>query len=168
MFLLSIGVPTYNRAEEITTLLDSIPSSKNIQVVIVDDGSTDNTKAVIAQYSDQFSIKYLYQSNQGRATALREAILSADGKYCMLMDSDDAFIPEGIDEILKHIKELEKTESYKSINSLIFGVKLVKASNVTLNIPPAVISNFVKIRADLKIKHDLKEVVRTDILQESI
>jgi len=65
--MISIIVPSYNSADLISTSLDSILMStvNNFEIIIVDDGSTDNTRNVIKPYLEDNRIKYLYQSNKG-------------------------------------------------------------------------------------------------------
>ena len=168
--ILSICIPTYNRSFELFSLLSRLANEKkaDIQLVIVDDGSDDDTLNCIDKFTEKLSIKYLFQENKGRSVALRNAILNADGKYCILMDSDDYFVEGGLDEIFNGIERLESGELPDDVKSLLFGVELVKGQDRNINLPPNTITNFVSVRADLKVKKDLKEVVRTDILKSCL
>lgn len=167
-FKLSVCVPTYNREAELRVLFDSLKDFEDIQIVVCDDGSKDNTKTVIEGYLAYLNVKYLYQENSGRSVALRNAILNADGKYTILMDSDDYFLPDSIKLIMSTLTKLEDGSLPDDVQCLLFGTELVKVGKSKTNLPPDTITNFVAVRADLGIKHDLKEVARTDLLKACI
>ena len=67
---LAICIPTYNRAKLLDRLLKSIPPSPNIVVSVCDDGSSDNTLKVLNKHKSRFSIKYIYQKNEGTKTGI--------------------------------------------------------------------------------------------------
>lgn len=162
--LLSICMPTYNRHAELSRFFDSLDQkySDIFEVVICDDGSTDASKDLILQLSKIYNIKYIFQENSGRSIALRNSIINASGKYCILMDSDDYFLPNAFIDILKGIDIIESDDLYGDVNSLLFGVKIIKGKDIQLNVPSGGVSNFIKVKADEKIIGDLKQLVRTD------
>ena len=100
---LAICIPTYNRSKLLNRLLNSIPSSSDIVVSICDDGSKDKTYEVIKEQMNRLSIKYYYQKNQGRASALRKSILNVQAKYMLMMGDDDYFTKDGLKTILDTI-----------------------------------------------------------------
>lgn len=164
---ISICIPTYNREKEIVLLLDSIPKSNSIELIICDDGSTDNTKEIVLKYIDKLNINYIYQQNAGRSLALKKAIENATGEYSILMDSDDYFLYGWFELLLEAISKSQ--EYYKNVNSLVFGTKLIKDNKTNINLPPnELITNFIQLRADYGITKDLKEVVKTDILKSCL
>ena len=160
MYLISICVPTYNRAIELKRLLNSIPERNQIEVVIFDDGSSDDTENIIGSYKSKLNIRYYYQNNSGRAMALHNAIDVAVGEYIVLMDSDDYFEEGGVDLIL------EKLSAMPDRDAFLFGINILKNYRLIPNLPPNVESNFIAIRADYAKKRDLKEVVRASILKQ--
>lgn len=90
--LISIIVPVYNTSEFLSRCLDSILNQtyKNIEIIIIDDGSTDNSLRIIKKYAKRNSaIKYFTQDNCGQATARNKGIKYASGEYIMFVDSDD-------------------------------------------------------------------------------
>lgn len=93
ILLVSIVIPTYNTAEYISQTLDSIfeQTYKDYETIVVDDGSTDNTRDVLDPYMDQ--IHYIYQENRGRSEARNTGIKAALGKYVAFLDSDDLWPP---------------------------------------------------------------------------
>jgi glycosyltransferase involved in cell wall biosynthesis len=104
----SIVVPTYNRARLITKAIDSVLSQTftNWELVIVDDGSTDNTKEVVEQYSSKDKrIKYIYQQNAERSAARNNGIEHSTGEYICLLDSDDYFLPNRLELLNSAILE---------------------------------------------------------------
>ena len=103
----SIITPTYNRSERIADVIESIEKQDfvNWELIIVDDGSKDNTKEVVLRYSNKNNrIIYIYQSNQERSVARNTGISAAKGNYICFLDSDDYFQPSHLKELAKHIK----------------------------------------------------------------
>lgn len=98
----SVIVPTYNRAHCIADALDSIikQTFKCFEIIIIDDGSTDNTKDVIVRYFKDlpFNSKYFFQKNAGPAAARNLGINKSTGDYIAFLDSDDIWIDTKIAE----------------------------------------------------------------------
>ena len=93
----SILIATFNCAKYIAEAIDSVldQTYTNYEIIIVDDGSTDETKSVIKIYLNIKSdkIKYYYQENQGLACARNNAIKYSKGKYLAFLDADDKWAP---------------------------------------------------------------------------
>ncbi len=89
--LVSVIIPTYNREKTIVKAVESVLNQtyKNIEVIIVDDCSTDNTKEVINQILDSRIHYYVLEENSGACFARNYGISKANGKYIALHDSDD-------------------------------------------------------------------------------
>lgn len=88
----SIVVPTYNRAERLRNALDSILDQhyKEFEIIVVDDGSTDNTGEVVNRLASiNPCIKYFHKENEERSIARNYGIARASGKYISFLDSDD-------------------------------------------------------------------------------
>lgn len=90
MCLVSVIIPTYNRQETIYQSVQSVLNQtvESLEVIIVDDGSTDNTKQVI-QSIDDHRVKYFFQRNNGACAARNYGILHSNGDYIAFQDSDD-------------------------------------------------------------------------------
>ena len=89
---LSVIVPVYNVENEIKKCLDSLISQtiKNIEIIVVDDGSTDNSPVLVDQYSKQYNnIRVIHQSNRGLSGARNAGLNVASGEYISFIDSDD-------------------------------------------------------------------------------
>lgn len=94
--LVSIVICCHNRAHFLAQTLDSALSQcyQPVEVLVLDDGSTDNTPGVVASYGD--SIKYIRQQNTGISIARTNACKYANGKYVAFLDDDDLMPPERI------------------------------------------------------------------------
>ncbi len=94
--LVSVILPTYNRAWTIKEAIDSVLNQdyENIELIVVDDGSTDTTQDLLAQYQEKLVV--ISQANKGVSAARNIGIQSARGEYVALLDSDDAWEPEKI------------------------------------------------------------------------
>jgi glycosyltransferase involved in cell wall biosynthesis len=94
--LVSIVVPSYNRAYCVGRAIDSVraQSHQNWELLLVDDGSSDNTAELMAsQYGSDPRVRYIYQSNAGVSAARNAAINVARGDFIAFLDSDDAWKP---------------------------------------------------------------------------
>ncbi len=94
--LVSVVVPTYNRAHLIGRTLASILAQTYapVEIVIVDDGSTDGTRELIARdYGGDARVRYVYQDNGGPASARNAGFAHVRGDYVALLDSDDTWAP---------------------------------------------------------------------------
>lgn len=91
MSTFSIIIPAFNRGKTIERTLQSvyIQSADDAEVIIVDDGSTDNTKDILTEYIHKRGLKYYYQTNQGVSAARNTGVANANGKYLIFLDSDD-------------------------------------------------------------------------------
>lgn len=94
--LVSIIIPTYNRSYCICPAIDSVltQTHTNVEVIVVDDGSTDGTEALIAErYGADPRVVYHQQTNAGVSAARNAGIALARGEFIGLLDSDDSFMP---------------------------------------------------------------------------
>jgi glycosyltransferase involved in cell wall biosynthesis len=94
--LVSVIVPTFNRAYCVPASIDSAlqQTHKNVEVIVIDDGSTDNTAELIrSKYGTEDRVKYLHQKNQGVHTARNTGMDSARGDFLAYLDSDDIWEP---------------------------------------------------------------------------
>ncbi|MBE9529344.1 MAG: glycosyltransferase family 2 protein [Proteobacteria bacterium] len=93
----SVIIPTYNRSSYVIEAIESVLAQtyKNIEIVIIDDGSTDDTRERLKPYLNQYKdrIKYIYTENGGPARARNIGMKAATGEYIAFLDSDDLYYP---------------------------------------------------------------------------
>jgi len=90
----SILTPTYNRAEYLPRIYDCLSQQDvDLEWVIVDDGSTDNTREIISGFGKKFEIKYAYQENAGKPTAHNRYMQMTDSLISKMLDDDDILCP---------------------------------------------------------------------------
>lgn len=92
--LVSVIVPAYNRAYLVVQTIDSILAQRyaKVEVIVADDGSRDNTREVVAAYTDP-RVRYFHQQNGGLASARNLGLRHARGEFIAFLDSDDAWLP---------------------------------------------------------------------------
>ena len=107
--LFSIVIPTYNRARLLPKTIQSVLAQTYslFEVLIVDDGSTDNTQEVVAQFQDP-RIKYYAKKNEERAVARNFGTQHATGQYVYFLDSDDILYPNHLAEAVNFIDKQDK------------------------------------------------------------
>lgn len=103
--LVSIIIPMYNRAHTISDAVNSVMAQTydNYEVILVDDGSTDNTKEIITRDFD--AVTYIYQENCGPSVARNTGIKHAKGELIAFLDSDDAWLPFKLEKQLQCLAE---------------------------------------------------------------
>lgn len=103
--LISIVIPVYNEEENIRRSLESI-NNDSVEIVIVNDGSTDNTLEVCREYeAKNTNIRVFTQENQGQNAARYRAIKEASGEYIMFLDSDDSYNPNTVSRVIETIEK---------------------------------------------------------------
>lgn len=120
MKLLSIAIPCYNSAAYMRKCIDSLlPGGEDVEIIIVNDGSSDNTMDIAEEYRERFPaiIKVVNKENGGHGSAVNVGIEQARGLYFKVVDSDDWVSQSAYIQILDKLKELLK--SGKSIDMLI-------------------------------------------------
>lgn len=99
--MISVIIPIYNRSEFVNELLDSVKkqSYRPIEVVVVDDGSEDNTESVVREWKSAhegggLTLRYIYQRNQGAPRARNRGFAESNGSFVQYLDSDDLLHPQ--------------------------------------------------------------------------
>lgn len=93
----SVIIPTYNRSNYVQQAVESVLNQtyNDYEILVIDDGSTDDTKRLLEKYADR--IKYVYQTNQKVGAARNNGIRHAQGKYIAFLDSDDLWLPQKLE-----------------------------------------------------------------------
>ena len=112
----SVIIPTYNRAHYLGEAIESILNQDirdcRIEIIVVDDGSTDNTKEVLEKFGN--SIRYIYQDNRGAGPARNRGIDEATGEWVSFLDSDDRWLPG---KLTLQFQVLDAFPAYNAIHS---------------------------------------------------
>ena len=119
--LVSVVIPTYNRADLIIRAINSVQSQsyQNLEIIVVDDRSQDNTLEVVRGIKDDRLNYYRHQSNQGSSAARNTGIMQANGQYIAFLDSDDVWLPQKLELQLEQIAlttdDLDRVVSYTQL-----------------------------------------------------
>ena len=104
----SVIIPVYNRAAHIAQALDSVLSQdiSAIEVICIDDGSTDDSLHILQQYSEKDKRVRVYtQKNQYAGVARNRGLHEASGEYIAFLDADDFFLPDALSALLKQARQ---------------------------------------------------------------
>ncbi len=135
--LVSVVVPAYNCAPYIELTLDSALTQDypNKEIIVVNDGSTDTTRAILERYKDH--IRIIDQPNAGVATARSNGVAAARGDYIAFLDADDYWYPG------KLTMQVAYLESHPSVGIAYHGWMVWKAdANGRFLVPPAPVTDF--------------------------
>jgi glycosyltransferase involved in cell wall biosynthesis len=101
--LATILINSYNYGSFVGRAIESVLSqtfpASEIEILVVDDGSTDDTRSVVASFGDR--VIYHYKKNGGQASALNAGFALASGRYVMLLDADDYFYPRKVEKVVE-------------------------------------------------------------------
>ena len=155
--LFSIVIPVYNVAPYLRECVDSVlaQNSTDYEIILVDDGSTDNSPAICDEYAEKYSqIKVIHKANGGLSDARNFGTKEAQGDYLMFLDSDDFWNGKNIlFEIYNIIKENNPDLIIHELSSFYDLEKII----------PRKFKNEGIQKFSLDFKNDLKELVNNDI-----
>lgn len=156
--MISVITATYNRKTELKKLYKSLLENiiKDLEWVIVDDGSNDGTEDLVEDFiaEDKIKIKYIKQKNAGKMAAINNGIKYITNPYMFEIDSDDYLVSNFLEEVLKDTEELEKkrkeTES-KNENSP-YGIAYLKKMSEKPNwFSEDLVSNYISKNKAIKM-----------------
>lgn len=136
MIFFSVVIPTYNRAALLLKTIQSVldQSFKSFEIIIVDDGSTDNTASlVIERYSKNRKVVYFWKENQERGVARNFGLKKARGKYVQFLDSDDYMKKNHLDTLYNHLCKYPDLNFLTTKSILIRNGNSIKMPIVDLN-----------------------------------
>jgi len=110
--LVSIIVPTHNYGEYVSDAINSALNQtyKNIELLVIDDGSTDDTRAIVARFEGQLS--YYFQENGGVSSARNFGVRQAKGEFVVFLDSDDMLHEDYVEETLTLLQQQSQTVGF--------------------------------------------------------
>lgn len=169
-FAFTIFIPTYNRAHTLGRALESVEAEtfRDFEVVIVDDGSTDDTPGLVDHWigRNPFPIQYLRQPNQGKHAAHNAALQVARGELFITLDSDDSLLPDALEKLNRHWKAIPAGERPGFAG--IAGMCLDEDGSLSGEpYPEAVIdSDYLQIFQRCRMNGERREAIRLDVLRE--
>ncbi len=107
--LVSVIIPVFNTGRYIAEAIDSVlnQSYEPIEILVIDDGSTDNTSVIVNRYLE--SVQYYFQENRGTGTARNRGTQLAHGEFFAFLDADDIWLPEKLSEQMRAFEADDKT-----------------------------------------------------------
>ena len=118
--LVSVIIPCFNAETSIGKSIESVYEQdwNNIELIVVDDGSTDNSKKEIVKWrdlsDDRFTLKYVFQKNAGPGSAINRGLKEVSGTYLTLLDADDYYLPQSISKRARYLNEHENCPMVRS------------------------------------------------------
>lgn len=127
--IFSVIIPLYNKADYIYATLESVlaQTCKNFEVIVVDDGSSDNSLEKVRKITDT-RLKIVSQKNFGVSAARNKGISIAKGQWIAFLDADDIWFPNHLESLF------EITKSYPSAEMIATGYKALKREDVSSNL----------------------------------
>lgn len=135
MIKVTVFTPTFNRAHVLTRCYLSILEQhrNDMEWLIIDDGSTDDTANIVKGFKNEnkLKIKYIYQGNSGKQAAWNKAVENASGDYFIGLDSDDTITPDSISQLLE-ISAVFEDESIIGIRAISMNSERMKPDSLYL------------------------------------
>lgn len=168
----SIVIPTYNREEILTLTLSSLCRQNNIspdeyEIIVCDDGSTDNTRQRVQEFSSRLQLHYLYQEDEGYRVALarNKGIKAASGETIILVDSG---VCVSSDFVINHTRQHYDSSLRRAVIGYIYGYNYtMRSSDLTddfdFNDPDATIHRLSAKGAHLDIREDNYQLANDDL-----
>ena len=166
--MISIIIPNYNGAKFLREAIDSALDQQGVEleVIVVDDGSTDDSRAILESYGDR--IRPIFQHNQGASAARNAGLAIARGEYVKFLDGDDYLLPNALHQQVLQAIELEQNEDKRCV---VYGdARLIDADGLIIS------HNYFPV-SKCRGKSSLDEIIsqwilttvplhRTDLLRE--
>lgn len=168
---ITILTPTYNRASLLPRLFDSLlrQTNKDFEWIVVDDGSTDDTREVVANLKEKcggaFPMGYVYKANGGKHMAINIGAERARGELLFIADSDDLLTDDALETVANSWHDISDDKSFAGIAGL--DITMDTREVIGSGLPQEQIDcNAIDIRYRHHVTGDMKEVFRTEVLRE--
>jgi glycosyltransferase involved in cell wall biosynthesis len=125
----SVIIPSYNHASFVEKAIQSVlnQTERDLELIIVDDGSTDGTHSILAKFSDP-RYRVILQDHQGAHAALNRGLMEAKGSYLAILNSDDLYYPQRIERLVNFL------ESNRNVGLVGSYIEVIDAKGRTLGI----------------------------------
>jgi glycosyltransferase involved in cell wall biosynthesis len=116
----TVLTPTYNRAHTLQRVYDSLcaQSFRDFEWIIVDDGSRDGTRELISSWPQLFPIRYFWQRNSGKHTAMNRGVAAASGEFVVFLDSDDECKPNALERFDFRWRQIPDPGRFSTLTAL--------------------------------------------------
>jgi glycosyltransferase involved in cell wall biosynthesis len=167
---ITVFTPTYNRASLLPRLYQSLAAQtfRGFEWIIVDDGSTDETRQLVESWksSAPFPIRYFWQPNGGKHTAINVGVREAHGRFFCSIDSDDRYVPQTLERFLFHWETIPVAQRDQFV--AVCGLDAYESGEIVgTRFPQDVLdSNDIDIRIKYRVKGDKISMMRTDVMRE--
>jgi glycosyltransferase involved in cell wall biosynthesis len=137
----TVLTPTYNRANTLGRVYESlcVQTFSDFEWVIVDDGSTDRTKELVSSWKPMFPVRYFWQPNRGKHTAMNLGVAKAAGEFVLFFDSDDRCIPTALERFDYHWRRIPDPSRFANLSCL---CQRADGSTVGMPYPAEVVDAF--------------------------
>jgi glycosyltransferase involved in cell wall biosynthesis len=170
MYTFTVFTPTFNRAHTLGRVYESLraQSYRDFEWVIVDDGSTDDTPALVASWQDEaeLPIRYFRKPNQGKHTAFNQGVREAKGQLFLSLDSDDSCYPQALERFWHHWQSIPE-DARPGFAALTALCEDENGNIVGQKYPKDVFdSDSSEIKHRYKVEGEKWGFIRTDILRQ--
>ncbi|MBR5419215.1 glycosyltransferase family 2 protein [Candidatus Saccharibacteria bacterium] len=172
--ILSIAVASYNRGDMINECLDSFCDARfidDIEVLVIDDGSTDDTPKRVNEYVKKYpkSIKQIFQPNSGPGAAVNNGIEHATGKYFRIVDGDDWVNTEDFARLIEKLKTVDVDAVFTNYVPFHDGRKEPKEPKVITDMPVGEVFDFNTYHYTYNPPVQMHNTIfRTDIMKKHV
>lgn len=169
--LISVFTPSYNRASTLPMLYSSLVSQtyKNFEWIIIDDGSTDDTKNLVESWINEntINIRYFFQDNNGKHIAMNNAVNKAKGFFFTTVDSDDFLDSKALEILINAWNEIPEIDwnHFISVKSNCFDTNSGECLGPVFG-SGQLVANYLDARYKLKINVEMQSMSRTEALKE--
>lgn len=162
---LSVIIPTFNRAKYLDKAIESVLAQTydDYEIVVIDDGSTDDTREILEPYIDQ--IRYLYQENAGVSAARNAGVKEAKGEWIAFLDSDDMWLPHKLACQMEYINDSISKVCFTDVVHIQKG-EIIKYSDVKKSI--AIQGEILSEPFDLILDDSRKLYVQTMVIKREL
>jgi glycosyltransferase involved in cell wall biosynthesis len=167
--LITVFTPSYNRAFFLRNIFESLTRQTfhDFEWIVVDDGSTDRTKEVMKKIVAEphiFPIKYIYKANGGKHTAINIGAKEADGELFFILDSDDRLPIDSLKTVAKYYYQIQNNPNFGGVSGI---DGFTNGDVLGSGLPsPIIDASTIDIRYKYKVKGDMAEVFRTEVMRE--
>lgn len=167
--LITVFTPSYNRAFFLRNIFESLTRQTfhDFEWIVVDDGSTDSTKEVMKKIVAEphtFPIKYIYKANGGKHTAINIGAREADGELFFILDSDDRLPIDSLETVAKYYSQIQNNPNFGGVSGI---DGFTNGDVLGSGLPsPIIDASTIDIRFKYKVKGDMAEVFRTEVMRE--